>query len=106
MHAATAWLHQRLANETEDSVGCAMHPASAPFVEPARKVTVMDTVGAGDAFTAGYLSAVLGGLSIQERLRRGVTLGAAAVAAHGDWEGPPTSAELDQVGRPPDETLR
>jgi 2-dehydro-3-deoxygluconokinase len=74
--------------------------------EPARTVTVVDTVGAGDAFTAGYLSALLDGLPVEERLRRGVTLGAAAVAASGDWEGLPTRSELDQIGRGPHETLR
>jgi 2-dehydro-3-deoxygluconokinase len=69
-------------------------------------VAVADTVGAGDAFTAGYLSALLEGLPVEERLRRGATLGAAAVAAYGDWEGLPTRAELDQVGHAPEETLR
>jgi 2-dehydro-3-deoxygluconokinase len=66
----------------------------------------VDTVGAGDAFTAGYLSALLDGLPVEERLRRGVTLGAAAVAASGDWEGLPSRSELDQIGRGPQETLR
>jgi 2-dehydro-3-deoxygluconokinase len=74
--------------------------------EPARAVTVVDTVGAGDAFTAGYLSALLDGLPREERGRRGAPHGAAAVAAYGDWEGLPTRAELDQVGHAPEETLR
>jgi 2-dehydro-3-deoxygluconokinase len=73
---------------------------------PAWTVTAVDTVGAGDAFTAGYLSAFLDGLPVQERLRRGVTLGAAAVAGHGDWESLPTRAELDQIGPAPEETQR
>jgi 2-dehydro-3-deoxygluconokinase len=74
--------------------------------QPARVVPVVDTVGAGDAFTAGYLSAMLDGLPVEDRLRRGVTLGAAAVAGFGDWENLPTRAELDQVGRAPQETQR
>ncbi|MEH1123168.1 sugar kinase [Micromonospora sp. CPCC 206061] len=86
--------------------GASAYTGTGRYDEPALTVRVVDSVGAGDAFTAGYLSALLDGLPVQERLRRGVTLGAAAVAAHGDWEGLPTRAELDQVGHAPDETLR
>jgi len=86
--------------------GASAYTDAGRWDEPARAVTVVDTVGAGDAFTAGYLSALLDGLPVEERLRRSVTLGSAAVAAHGDWEGLPTRAELDQVGRAPEETLR
>ena len=57
-------------------------------------VTVLDTIGAGDAFTAGYLSGVLDGLSPAEALRRGTVTGAFAVSAVGDWEGLPTRNEL------------
>lgn len=57
-------------------------------------VPVVDTVGAGDAFTAGYLSALLDGEPMGERLLRGVTLGAFAVAGTGDWENLPDRSEL------------
>ncbi|HEX5595180.1 MAG TPA: sugar kinase [Micromonosporaceae bacterium] len=57
-------------------------------------VTAVDTVGAGDAFTAGYLSGQLDGLDIADCLRRGVTLGAFAVSARGDWEALPRRDEL------------
>ena len=62
--------------------------------EPARPVPVADVIGAGDAFTAGYLSARLDGADLPGRLRRAVTAGAFAVAQRGDWEGLPTRAEL------------
>jgi 2-dehydro-3-deoxygluconokinase len=86
--------------------GASAYTNSGRCDEPARPVTVVDTVGAGDAFTAGYLSATLDGLPVADRLRRGVMLGAAAVAAHGDWEGLPTKAELDHIGHDPEEALR
>ncbi|PWR06505.1 sugar kinase [Micromonospora acroterricola] len=57
-------------------------------------VTAVDTVGAGDAFSAGYLSGLLDGLDLDDRLRRAVTVGAFAVSSHGDWEGLPRRADL------------
>ena len=55
--------------------GAALWPAGGPVgaVEvPAVPVTVVDVVGAGDAFTAGYLSGILDGLAPLDRLRRAV----------------------------------
>ncbi|MEU9825178.1 sugar kinase [Micromonospora chersina] len=70
-------------------------------------VTAVDTVGAGDAFTAGYLSGHLDGLDLTGRLRRAVTLGAFAVAGHGDWETLPRRDELSLLdSRQPGDTLR
>ncbi|MEU5565197.1 sugar kinase [Micromonospora musae] len=57
-------------------------------------VTAVDTVGAGDAFTAGYLSGWFDGLDLTGRLRRAATLGAFAVSTRGDCEGLPRRAEL------------
>jgi 2-dehydro-3-deoxygluconokinase len=72
----------------------------------ARRVKVIDVVGAGDAFVAGYLSATLDGLDLTARLSRGTTLGAFAVACAGDWEGLPTRAELDLINADPETTIR
>jgi 2-dehydro-3-deoxygluconokinase len=57
-------------------------------------VAVVDPVGAGDAFVAGYLSAIVAGGSVPDRLRTGNACGAAVCAVAGDWEGLPTRAEL------------
>jgi len=61
---------------------------------PARAITVLDAVGAGDAFVAGYLSEVVGGASIDHSLAMGNTLGGAVCQEPGDWEGLPTRDEL------------
>ncbi|MDT7580327.1 MAG: hypothetical protein QOK35_1591, partial [Pseudonocardiales bacterium] len=61
---------------------------------PALPVTVVDPVGAGDAFVAGYLSAVVAGGSVPDRLRTGNACGGAVCAVPGDWEGLPTRDEL------------
>jgi 2-dehydro-3-deoxygluconokinase len=57
-------------------------------------VEAQDTIGAGDAFDAGYLSARLDGLPIPAGLERGCALGALAVSVVGDWEGLPSRREL------------
>ncbi|GAA4968037.1 2-dehydro-3-deoxygluconokinase [Nonomuraea thailandensis] len=62
---------------------------------PAREVSEVDPVGAGDAFVAGYLSGRLDGLDLAGRAERAVTCGAFAVATWGDWEGLPRLRELD-----------
>jgi 2-dehydro-3-deoxygluconokinase len=55
---------------------------------------IIDPIGAGDAFAAGFLSATLDRLSPQESLRRGNLLGALVCQTDGDWEGLPTRPDL------------
>lgn len=85
---ATVWHQER-----------AHHAAAIP-------VPVRDTIGAGDAFTAGYLSGVLDGLCPAAALHRGTVTGAFAVAAVGDWEGLPTRDELTLLDTEAGDTLR
>lgn len=66
--------------------------------EPALVVDVVDTVGAGDAFVAGYLSLWAAGARMVDRLRRAAAVGAFACTAVGDWEGSPTIDELQLMG--------
>lgn len=73
---------------------------------PARTVSAVDSIGAGDAFTAGFLSALLDGEGMHGRLQRGAVLGAFAVSAPGDWEGLPTRSELGLLDRPAGTTVR
>jgi 2-dehydro-3-deoxygluconokinase len=76
------------------AAGAGVHTAAARFEAPAVAVTSIDTVGAGDAFTAGYLSALLDGGDVAARLERGTVMGAFAVSTAGDWEGLPGRDEL------------
>jgi dehydrogluconokinase len=59
---------------------------------------VVDTVGAGDGFAAGVVSALLEGKSVPEAVRRGAWIGARAVQVLGDTEGLPTRTELEEAG--------
>ncbi|GAA1313548.1 sugar kinase [Planotetraspora silvatica] len=60
----------------------------------AAPVTAVDAAGVGGAFVAGYLSALLDDLHPSDRLKRGISLAAYAVAGHGSWQGLPTRGEL------------
>jgi sugar/nucleoside kinase (ribokinase family) len=59
---------------------------------------VVDTVGAGDGFAAGVVSALLQGRAVEDAVRRGAWIGARAVQVLGDTEGLPTQAELEAAG--------
>ncbi|MFA1712513.1 sugar kinase [Peribacillus frigoritolerans] len=56
---------------------------------------VVDTVGAGDGFAVGVISALLEGASNEEAVIRGNAIGAKAVMSSGDHEGLPNMEELE-----------
>ncbi|MGX9900842.1 carbohydrate kinase family protein [Arthrobacter sp. SA17] len=74
--------------------GARLYDGNGTVHSPAREVTAVDSVGAGDAFSAGYISGMLTSRTAEERLFLANTLGAFAVASKGDWEGLPTLSEL------------
>ncbi|MFG3658375.1 sugar kinase [Streptomyces sp. NPDC047706] len=74
--------------------GCTARLDGVTHVEPALPVSVVDTVGAGDAFVAGYLAEHLEGGDPAQRLRTACATGAYAVSVPGDCELLPTRGEL------------
>ena len=58
---------------------------------------IVDTVGAGDGFAVGVISAVAEGMSLQEAAARGTVIGSIQITHRGDNEGPPTRAELETI---------
>ena len=66
-------------------------------VEGFKVARVIDTVGAGDGFAVGVVSALLDGLPPRAALRRGNLIGAAAVQVPGDMEGLPHRGRLRQL---------
>jgi 2-dehydro-3-deoxygluconokinase len=62
---------------------------------PCYSVPEVDPVGAGDAFCAGVISALLEGRKLREAVQRGAALGAFCVSTFGDYQGLPTRPELE-----------
>jgi 2-dehydro-3-deoxygluconokinase len=88
----------------------ALEEGSEPVARPALAVPgVVDPVGAGDAFCAGFIAARLEGRDVAAALRMGNACGAAAVSALGDLTGLPERAALDRLlaeANATDDTLR
>lgn len=64
------------------------------FVAAVPVEKVVDTVGAGDGFAVGMISALLENLSFPEAVQRGNWIGSRAVQSRGDMEGLPKREEL------------
>ena len=64
------------------------------ILEPGIQVQVVETVGAGDAFNAGFLSGQLREWDLQKSLKLGNIMGALATTAPGDVEGLPDWNEI------------
>jgi sugar/nucleoside kinase (ribokinase family) len=64
---------------------------------PAPAVEVVDTIGAGDAFDAGFLVAWLEGRPVRDCLRLGVACGALSTRAVGGVDGQPTRDEAEAL---------
>ena len=86
--------------------GCVALINGASFTLPALTVPVVDPVGAGDAFAAGYLADWLVGEPPEARLRTAMTAGAFAVAVPGDCEGLPRRHDLATLGTPREDAVR
>jgi 2-dehydro-3-deoxygluconokinase len=70
---------------------------------PALSVEVVETVGAGDAFAAGFLAGTLQGLPAVQRLRLGHLTAAAVLTVAEDHAPPPPAAERERLLNATDE---
>lgn len=85
-----------------DREAVCFHPGGRAAV-PSPPVDVVEPVGAGDAFAAGWLSGLLRGLDEREKLRLGHHLAGTALRSAGDQGTVPTEDELGALlGIPPE----
>ncbi len=97
--AAAAWLSQTLgAAEVVIKLGSKgahyFSQTTAHYLPAFTVPVIVDPVGAGDAFAAGFIAASLTGLPIAKRLLYGNALGALVMSAHGDSTALPTQQQL------------
>ena len=78
--------------------GAYYRTASDSGIVAAQRVeNVVDTVGAGDGFAVGVVSALLEGRTLPQAVARGNRIGGLAIQVIGDSEGLPTRTELDTL---------
>lgn len=82
---------------TLGSQGAVASDGTTTCRQKARPVSVVDTVGAGDAFVAGYLFERLRGSALPARVATGILAGAAACLGAGDWESLPHPADIESL---------
>ncbi|WP_112243279.1 sugar kinase [Kribbella monticola] len=75
----------------------ALEPSGRSTEVPALRVDVVEPVGAGDAFAAGFLAGTLQGLPMEQRLRLGHLSAAAVLAVPDDHAAPPGSVVRDAL---------
>ena len=75
--------------KSDAHVALTLEPDGRRTEVPALAVDVVEPVGAGDAFAAGYLAATLQGLPMNQRLRLGHLTAAAVLAVPDDHAAPP-----------------
>jgi 2-dehydro-3-deoxygluconokinase len=81
------------------AAGAAIHEhTGTSLVVPALAVArVVDPVGAGDAFCAGYIAARLEGRDDQAALRRANACAAAVISVAGDLDGLPSPSDVERL---------
>jgi 2-dehydro-3-deoxygluconokinase len=104
--AALAALGPRVAVVKLGAAGAVAHVDGTCHAVAAVPVRVVDPVGAGDAFVAGYLVEHLAGLGPEACLATAAACGAFAVTVPGDWEGLPSRSELALLGQAAGTVLR
>ncbi|MBE9375266.1 sugar kinase [Saccharopolyspora sp. HNM0983] len=79
------------------SRGATLVEDGAEVFQPALRVRVVDPVGAGDAFAAGYLAATLSGQDRRHRLRAGHLRAAAVLCTGDDMSAPLPAADVRRM---------
>jgi 2-dehydro-3-deoxygluconokinase len=87
----------KLVAVTMDEEGARAFAEDDTAHHPGFEVDVVDTVGAGDAFCAGFVSAVQEEQSLEEMVVRANLCGAHATTVPGDMEGLPTREDLASI---------
>lgn len=77
--------------------GAAIRTGGKMLQIPSPRIEVVDTTGAGDAFDAGLIDAVVAGADAEEMLQRAAACGALSTRTVGALNGLPTRQELEAI---------
>jgi len=77
--------------------GAAMSIGEQRYSIPSPDVTVVDTTGAGDAFDAGFIDALLDGAGPEDCLRRACLCGALSTRVAGALNGLPSREQIERL---------
>lgn len=98
VHAAAGGRPGQLVAVKRGDRGAAFFADGEAWALPAWPLrAVVEPTGAGDAFAAGLIAALLQGLAPAEAGRMGAACGALACTVAGDWEGAPERPELEAM---------
>ncbi|TCM51860.1 sugar kinase [Kribbella sp. VKM Ac-2568] len=89
--------------KSDAHIALALEPDGRRTEVPALTVEVVEPVGAGDAFAAGFLAGTLQGVPMEQRLRLGHLSAAAVLAVRQDHAAPPPPAVRQALLACPDE---
>jgi len=76
--------------------GAAAYTGKEKARRPAYNVPIVDVIGAGDAFAAGFIACLMNGKSLQEALEVGNAAGALVVTVRGDYENMPSWEDIEK----------
>jgi len=76
--------------------GASLHTETGRWGRGVFPIRVVDTVGAGDGFAVGLISAHLDGLDVERALERAAAIGALATTSSGDKDGLPDRERLEE----------
>lgn len=97
---AISWFHERGVAATAITLGAEgaslARRGEPEIVEPAVPVSVVDTTGCGDAFSAGFITGLLEGMSDRDALRLGIAAGSCVATGLGSDAGLTTRTALSE----------
>jgi 2-dehydro-3-deoxygluconokinase len=98
--ARLLWGDAEVPARTVIRVGARGAVVDGELVAPPRLTDVVDEIGAGDAFAAGFAYGLLQGWTPTQSVRAGHILAARALAGTGDWETAPRLVDVEAELRP------
>jgi 2-dehydro-3-deoxygluconokinase len=99
--AKLLWGDEEIPVRTVIRIGARGAVVDGELVPPPQMTDVVDEIGAGDAFAAGFAYGLLRSWTPAESVRAGHVLAARALAGTGDWETGPRLAEVEHELAPP-----